>query len=149
MGPPESVQTIFTQNFQHIGKLFNFLVQPLLNLSVPHILWDTQKLSYHPYNCSPKNVQKFKKNFIHIIVTACFLYEILHHFSIIFPQLANYQISIVPTLTNLLVPKAYPMLTPSYRENGQLQFEPGPFGPVAYFSCKMALASDRLLAITT
>ena len=42
MGPPESVQTIFTQNFQHIGKLFNFLVQPLLNLSVPHILWDTQ-----------------------------------------------------------------------------------------------------------
>ena len=72
MGPPESVQTIFTQNFQHIGKLFNFLVQPLLNLSVPHILWDTQKLSYHPHNCSPKNVQKFKKNFIHIIVTACF-----------------------------------------------------------------------------
>ena len=42
MGPPESVQTIFTQNFQHIGKLFNFLVQPLLNLSVPHFLWDTQ-----------------------------------------------------------------------------------------------------------
>ena len=63
MGPPESVQTIFTQNFQHIGKLFNFLVQPLLNLSVPHILWDTQKLLYHPYNCSPKNVQKFRKKF--------------------------------------------------------------------------------------
>ena len=42
MGSPESVQTTFTQNIQHIGKLFNFLVQPLLNLSVPHILWDTQ-----------------------------------------------------------------------------------------------------------
>ena len=42
MGSPESVQTIFTQNLQHIGKLFNFLVQPLLDLSVPHILWDTQ-----------------------------------------------------------------------------------------------------------
>ena len=42
MGLPESVQTIFTQYFQHIGKLFNFLEQPLLDLSVPHILWDTQ-----------------------------------------------------------------------------------------------------------
>ena len=42
MGSPENVQTIFTQNLQHIDKLFNFLVQPLLNLSVPHILWDTQ-----------------------------------------------------------------------------------------------------------
>ena len=61
MGPPESVQTMFTQYFQHIGKLFNFLVQPLLNLSVPHMLWDTQKLLYHPYNCSPKNVQKLRK----------------------------------------------------------------------------------------
>ena len=60
MGSPESVQTIFTQNLQHIGKLFNFLVQPLLDLSVPHILWDTQKLLYHPYKCSPKNVQRFR-----------------------------------------------------------------------------------------
>ena len=42
MGPPESVQTIFTQNLKYIGKLYNFLVQPLLDLSVPHILWDTQ-----------------------------------------------------------------------------------------------------------
>ena len=41
-GPPESVQTIFAQHFQHIGKLFNFLGKPILYLSVPQNVWDTQ-----------------------------------------------------------------------------------------------------------
>ena len=91
MGPPESVQTIFTQNFQHIGKLFNFLVQPLLNLSVPHILWDTQitvisSPELFPQKCA--NVQNyfFSKLFLQI----CHLYEIIHHISLSFLQLANY-----------------------------------------------------------
>ena len=41
-GPPESVQILFTQHFQHIGKLFNFLGQPILYLSVPQNVRDTQ-----------------------------------------------------------------------------------------------------------
>ena len=91
MGLPESVQTIFTQYFQHIGKLFNFLEQPLLDLSVPHILWDTQitvisSPELFPQKCA--NVQNyfFSKLFLHI----CHLYEIIHHISLSFLQLANY-----------------------------------------------------------
>ena len=42
MSPHEYVQTIFAQHFQHIGKLFNFLGKPILYLSVPQNVWDTQ-----------------------------------------------------------------------------------------------------------
>ena len=63
MGPSESVQTIFAQHFQHIGKLFNFLGKPLLYLSVPQNVWHTQITVISTPKVNQKNVQMLKNSF--------------------------------------------------------------------------------------
>ena len=63
MGPSESVQTIFAQHFQHIGKLFNFLEKPLLHLSVPQNVWHTQITVILTPKVDQKNVQILKNSF--------------------------------------------------------------------------------------
>ena len=61
MGSSKSVQTIFAQHFQHIGKLFNFLEKPLLHLSVPQNVWHTQITVILTPKVDQKNVQILKK----------------------------------------------------------------------------------------
>ena len=120
---------------QFLLNISNILANYLTFKDSLYCIWVSHKSVAHSNNCCiilkkfPTKCTNAEKFIFHkITISFFYLYEIIQHISNNSLKLANHYISIVPVLTKLLVRKSYQMLTPSNRENWQLQFELGRLG---------------------